>query len=75
MEKLSGATTEKFIEIFAGRLQGDPVDEGGWTVWTCNKSGQTMSKFIDRAKKAGFKSAFFRPGKVGVRTEHLGEGV
>lgn len=62
----------QFIEIIGDhRVNGAPVESNGWVVWPSRHSPATLSKFIDRAKRAGFSSAFCRPGKIGVRAEHL----
>ena len=62
----------EFVDIVGDhRIPGEPRVENGWAVWDCGHSAPTMAKFVQRAKRRGFRSAFFRPGRFGVRVEHL----
>jgi hypothetical protein len=55
----------EFEEIFGGRIE-DGTEQGRWLIYDCRRSGQTIAKFIQRAKSAGFRSAFYRSDRVGV---------
>lgn len=46
------------------------IDQGKWLVWETGKSDQTLSKFVDRAKRAGF-TAFCRGGRFGILASDL----
>jgi len=62
---------EEFTSIFGHRLTDTVNNDGKWIVWGCVHSTQTMAKFIRRAKKEGFSSAFCRDYKVGVLVREL----
>lgn len=70
-ENTKSARMVEFEEVFGHRLHGEPSESGGWTTWPTRTSPQTLAKFIDRAKRSGFRSAFCRDGIVGVLTEDV----
>lgn len=70
-ENTKSARMVEFEDVFGHRLHGEPSESGGWTTWPTRTSAATIFKFIDRAKRAGFRSAFHRHGVIGVRTEEV----
>lgn len=64
---------DRVQDIAAHRIKSPRV-EGDWMIWDCNVSVQTMGKFVARAKAAGYRSAFVRPGRFGVHLDDIDEG-
>jgi hypothetical protein len=46
--------------------------QGKWVTFPSAKSWPEVADTIKALKEAGFKSAFYRGHKVGVRAEHVG---
>jgi hypothetical protein len=65
IEELEGNPVVAEMEEIFGERISDPETEGKWIVWYTNKSEQTLSKFVDRARAARIKGVFARKGKVG----------
>lgn len=58
-------TIAKMTDIFTADRIRDPKVDGKWIIWTSPYSEKTLSKFVDRAKRAGIRSVWARSGKVG----------
>ena len=61
-------------EIMGHRIEGEPVRSGKWLVWKCNKSGQTMLKFVGRVSDLGV-ACFCRDGKFGVLADDISDAA